>query len=80
MLQGLEGRSANPVSVLIDCLTHPGADTGLDASPLLKWRVAHTDKAVDHLVLGKGPPGGAWQVSNKMTAMFLNFNDILQKC
>uniref|UniRef100_A0A1B6I5I8 FAD/NAD(P)-binding domain-containing protein n=1 Tax=Homalodisca liturata TaxID=320908 RepID=A0A1B6I5I8_9HEMI len=58
--QGLEGRSNNPVSVLVDCLTHPGADAGLDTPQLLKWR-PHADKAVDHIVLGKGPPGGAWQ-------------------
>ncbi|XP_054276279.1 oxidative stress-induced growth inhibitor 1-like [Macrosteles quadrilineatus] len=58
--QGLEGRSTNPVSVLMDHLTHPAADLGLDTPPLVEWR-PHPDSAVDHIVLGKGPPGGAWQ-------------------
>lgn len=58
--QGLEGRSSNPVSVLLDQLSHPCADQGLDLPPVIEWR--HNIKyAVDHIVLGKGPPGGAWQ-------------------
>ncbi|CAB3365977.1 Hypothetical predicted protein [Cloeon dipterum] len=58
--QGLEGRSNNVVSLLFDCLNLPCADLGLDSDPLLHWQY-HPDKYVDHVVLGKGPPGGSWQ-------------------
>lgn len=57
--QGIEGRSKNPVSLLIDAMTHPGADMGLEWPSLLTWKKTH--KSVDHLALGKGQPGGAWQ-------------------
>lgn len=60
-MQGLEGRSSNPVSVLLDQLSHPCADQGLDLPPVIEWRY-NIKYAVDHIVLGKGPPGGAWQV------------------
>lgn len=56
--QGLEGRSTNPVSLLIDTLLHPCADLGLDLEPLLEFR--KNGKAIDHVVLGQGPPGGTW--------------------
>ncbi|XP_044727288.1 oxidative stress-induced growth inhibitor 1-like isoform X2 [Chrysoperla carnea] len=56
---GLEGRSANPVSLLVDALEHPNADLGYQHSSLLLWK-HHTDKKIDHVVLGKGPPGGSW--------------------
>jgi len=59
-LQGIEGRSKNPVSLLIDAMTHPGADMGLQWPSLLTWKKTH--RAVDHVVLGKGLPGGTWQV------------------
>lgn len=59
-LQGIEGRSKNPVSLLIDAMTHPGADMGLEWPSLLTWRKTH--RGVEHVVLGKGQPGGAWQV------------------
>ncbi|XP_036387485.1 oxidative stress induced growth inhibitor 1 [Megalops cyprinoides] len=59
LCEGLEGRSSNPVAVLFDSLLLPDSDFGLDcASPLL-WRY-QPERAVRHLVLGKGPPGGAW--------------------
>ncbi|XP_059473649.1 oxidative stress-induced growth inhibitor 1-like isoform X2 [Neocloeon triangulifer] len=58
--QGLEGRSNNAVSLLFDCLNLPCADLGVDSEPLLGWQY-HPDKYVDHVVLGKGPPGGSWQ-------------------
>jgi hypothetical protein len=61
MLQGLEGRSNNPVSLLMDTLNHPCADLGLELPSLLEWRY-HPECQVDHIVLGKGPPGGSWQV------------------
>ncbi|MEQ2170624.1 hypothetical protein GOODEAATRI_002237, partial [Goodea atripinnis] len=57
--EGLEGRSRNPVAVLFDTLLHPNADFGYEFPSVLKWR---TDKyqQIQHLVLGKGTPGGAW--------------------
>lgn len=62
LCEGLEGRSSNPVAVLFDSLLLPDSDFGLDhASPLL-WRY-EPERATPHLVLGKGPPGGAWHVS-----------------
>ncbi|XP_062852819.1 oxidative stress induced growth inhibitor 1 [Trichomycterus rosablanca] len=59
LCEGLEGRSSNPVALLFDSLLLPDSDLGLDcASPLL-WR-HEPERAISHLVLGKGPPGGAW--------------------
>ncbi|PSN40456.1 Oxidative stress-induced growth inhibitor 1 [Blattella germanica] len=58
--QGLEGRSSNPVSLLMDTLIHPCADLGMELPSLLQWR-HHPECQVDHVVLGKGPPGGSWQ-------------------
>ena len=37
---------------------------GLDYSSLLNWKY-HAEQAIDHVVLGRGPPGGAWQVTNQ---------------
>lgn len=57
---GLEGRSNNPVSLLFDALQRPEADLGLDLPSLLEWRqLPH--KRVDHVVLGRGGPGGVWR-------------------
>ncbi|KAG8239768.1 hypothetical protein J437_LFUL019413 [Ladona fulva] len=61
--QGLEGRSRNPISLLFDALSHPGADMGHELPSLLKWRY-HSGRRVDHVVLGKGPPGGSWHSMN----------------
>lgn len=55
---GLEGRSINPVSLLMDTLLHPYADMGLEVDPLVEFR--KNGKEIDHIVLGKGPPGGSW--------------------
>lgn len=64
---GLEGRnSGKPLSLLMDQLQHPCLDAGLDLPSLLDWKnpEEHQEhKVVDHVVLGKGPPGGAWHVS-----------------
>ncbi|MEQ2214987.1 hypothetical protein XENOCAPTIV_025252, partial [Xenoophorus captivus] len=62
--EGLEGRSRNPVAVLFDTLLHPNADFGYEFPSVLKWR---TDKyqQIQHLVLGKGTPGGAWHGLHK---------------
>lgn len=66
---GLEGRSGGkPLSLLVDHLQHPCTDAGLDLPPLLAWLPPNSTsetaehKVFDHVVLGKGPPGGAWQV------------------
>eukprot|EP00092_Neocalanus_flemingeri_P014280 GFUD01015401.1.p1 GENE.GFUD01015401.1~~GFUD01015401.1.p1 ORF type:complete len:650 (+),score=128.51 GFUD01015401.1:268-2217(+) len=57
---GLEGRSNNPVSLLLDALQKPEADLGLEEPSLLEWRF-NPEKQVDHIVLGRGQPGGIWQ-------------------
>nr|CBN80640.1 Oxidative stress-induced growth inhibitor 2 [Dicentrarchus labrax] len=59
LCEGLEGRSSNPVAVLFDSLLLPDSDFGLDHTSPLEWRY-EPERAVPHLVLGKGPPGGAW--------------------
>lgn len=63
---GLEGRgNGKPLALLMDHLQHPCVDAGFDLPPLLDWHSAQDDpghKIIDHVVLGKGPPGGAWQV------------------
>nr|XP_023028046.1 oxidative stress-induced growth inhibitor 2-like [Leptinotarsa decemlineata] len=55
---GLEGRTTNQISLLMDALLHPGADIGLEMEPLVEFR--KTGNKIDHVVLGKGPPGGSW--------------------
>ncbi|KAG5336810.1 OSGI1 inhibitor, partial [Acromyrmex heyeri] len=62
---GIEGRGGGrPLALLMDQLQHPCVDAGLDVPSLLDWISAdeHLEhKIVDHVVLGKGQPGGAWQ-------------------
>lgn len=59
LCNGLEGRSINPVSVLMDTLQHPEADFGSEAESCLEWKhLPHRE--VDHVVLGQGSPGGTW--------------------
>jgi hypothetical protein len=58
--EGLEGRSSNPVGLLFDTLCRPDADLGVDNPSLLEWKF-EKEHAIDHLVLGKGKAGGAWQ-------------------
>jgi len=57
---GLEGRSNNPVSLLLDALQKPEADLGTELPSLLEWKQVKEGK-VDHVVLGRGKPGGIWQ-------------------
>lgn len=60
---GLEGRGSRPLARLMDQLQHPCTDAGMDFPSLLTWKspkMCHDHKIVDHVVLGKGPPGGAW--------------------
>ncbi|XP_029159416.1 oxidative stress-induced growth inhibitor 2-like isoform X1 [Nylanderia fulva] len=62
---GIEGRGGGrPLALLMDHLQHPCVDAGLDVASLLDWRSADEypeHRIVDHVVLGKGQPGGAWQ-------------------
>ncbi|KAK3085452.1 hypothetical protein FSP39_003576, partial [Pinctada imbricata] len=58
--EGIEGRSTNPIALLFDSLCRPDADLGIDNPSLLKW-VYEKEHSVNHIVLGKGKPGGAWQ-------------------
>ncbi|XP_054164452.1 oxidative stress-induced growth inhibitor 2-like [Oppia nitens] len=60
---GLEGRSINKVSLLLDQLQHPEADFGVENPSTLQWKY-FPDKAIDHVVIGKGLPGGAWHSMN----------------
>ena len=62
MAEGLEGRSSNPIAVLFDTLLHPDADFGFNYPPVLHWKL-EPHHYIPHIVLGKGPPGGAWHVS-----------------
>ncbi|KAI5635304.1 oxidative stress-induced growth inhibitor 1 [Phthorimaea operculella] len=59
LAEGLEGRSVNPIPLLMDNLLRPCADLGIQADSLIEWKY-DVDKQIDHIVLGRGPPGGAW--------------------
>lgn len=73
---GIEGRGGGrPLALLMDQLQHPRVDAGYDVASLLDWISAseHPEhNIVDHVVLGKGQPGGAWQVCSKQ--YFLSYN------
>lgn len=57
--EGLEGRSQSPVALLFDALLRPDTDFGGTADSVLSWKWQE-ERAIPHLVLGRGPPGGAW--------------------
>ncbi|XP_028174694.1 oxidative stress-induced growth inhibitor 1-like isoform X1 [Ostrinia furnacalis] len=59
LAEGLEGRSQNPIPLLMDNLLRPCADLGIPADPLIEWKY-DVEKQISHIVLGRGPPGGAW--------------------
>ncbi|KAG6458367.1 hypothetical protein O3G_MSEX010818, partial [Manduca sexta] len=59
LAEGLEGRCQNPIPLLMDNLLRPCADLGIQADSLIEWRYEE-HKQIDHIVLGRGPPGGAW--------------------
>ncbi|CAF3207543.1 unnamed protein product [Rotaria sp. Silwood2] len=61
---GLEGRSRNPVSLLIDNLLHPDADLGAHLQSKIKWR-HDPSLSIDHLCIGRGGIGGVW---NQLTS------------
>ena len=59
------------MSLLLDALQKPEADLGLELPSLLEWRQVEDGK-VDHVVLGRGRPGGIWQVGMvRVLKMFL---------
>ncbi|OCT84334.1 oxidative stress-induced growth inhibitor 1 [Xenopus laevis] len=57
--EGLEGRSNSPVALLFDTLLRPNTDFLGDVDSALTWRLEN-QRAIPHLVLGRDPPGGAW--------------------
>ncbi|CAB3229312.1 unnamed protein product [Arctia plantaginis] len=59
LAEGLEGRSQNPIPLLVDNLLKPCADMGFQADSLIEWKF-DIDKQISHIVLGRGPPGGSW--------------------
>ncbi|XP_050671598.1 oxidative stress-induced growth inhibitor 1-like [Leptidea sinapis] len=59
LADGLEGRSQNPIPLLLDNLLRPCADLGIQADPLIEWRF-DANKEIEHVVLGRGAPGGSW--------------------
>uniref|UniRef100_A0A1B0D525 Uncharacterized protein n=1 Tax=Phlebotomus papatasi TaxID=29031 RepID=A0A1B0D525_PHLPP len=59
LADGLEGRSTNPVSLLLDSLTHPCADLGMELPSMVHYKY-HPEKKIDHIVVGKGRAGGSW--------------------
>ncbi|XP_068578359.1 oxidative stress induced growth inhibitor 1 isoform X2 [Cebidichthys violaceus] len=77
LCEGLEGRSSNPVAVLFDSLLLPDSDFGLDHTSPLAWRY-EPERAIPHLVLGKGPPGGAWHAmeGSMLTLSLANWMDL----
>ncbi|XP_077208072.1 oxidative stress-induced growth inhibitor 2 isoform X2 [Paroedura picta] len=74
--EGLEGRSSNPVAVLFDTLLHPDADFGFDYPSVLHWELEQ-QHYVPHMVLGKGPPGGAWH-SMESSMLTISFGDWME--
>ncbi|CAH2056914.1 unnamed protein product, partial [Iphiclides podalirius] len=59
LAEGLEGRSHNPIPLLMDNLLRPCADLGLHADSLIEWKY-DVEKQIEHVVLGRGQPGGSW--------------------
>lgn len=58
--EGLEGRSNNQVALLLDTLLCPDADIGELHPSSIRWEY-HPSRAVSHVVIGRGNPGGFWQ-------------------
>uniref|UniRef100_A0A8D9DVL6 Oxidative stress-induced growth inhibitor 1 n=1 Tax=Cacopsylla melanoneura TaxID=428564 RepID=A0A8D9DVL6_9HEMI len=62
--QSMEGRCRNQISNLIDALTHPNSELEINHPSVLEYQYL-PDKFVDHIVIGKGTPGGLWQNIDK---------------
>ncbi|ETE63883.1 Oxidative stress-induced growth inhibitor 2, partial [Ophiophagus hannah] len=77
LAEGLEGRSSNPVAILFDTLLHPEADFGFKYPPVLQWKF-EPHQYIPHIVLGKGPPGGAWHSmeGSMLTISFGNWMEL----
>ena len=58
--EGLEGRSKNPVALLFDTLLRPDTDVDSTHPSSLRWEYDPA-KAIPHVVVGRGRPGGCWQ-------------------
>lgn len=56
---GMSARAGNPVGRFFDAVHHPVADHGGRHARCLELR-HHPERAVKHLVLGSGQPGGSW--------------------
>ncbi|MDH5526583.1 MAG: NAD(P)-binding domain-containing protein [Nitrospirota bacterium] len=56
---GMSARAGNPVGRFFDAVHHPVADHGGRHAGCLELR-HHPERAVNHLVLGSGQPGGSW--------------------
>ncbi|XP_038601183.1 oxidative stress-induced growth inhibitor 2 isoform X2 [Tachyglossus aculeatus] len=74
--EGLEGRSSNPVAILLDTLLHPDADFGYEYPSILHWKLEQ-HHYIHHLVLGKGPPGGAWNTMEG-SMLTISFGDWME--
>jgi thioredoxin reductase len=59
LCEGLKGRGQNPLGLLFDLLLHPGADAGRAGRSCLSLE-RRPERAITHLVLGRGEPGGSW--------------------
>lgn len=59
-----QGRSNNPIALLVDSLLHPNADGQHGSSfpqDLTCLETRHLpERAVEHVVVGSGPAGGSW--------------------
>ena len=64
------------MALLFDQLMHPNADLGAEQEPCLKW-CHHGNKAIKHLVVGCGPPGGSWH-NMKESQLTLSLNNWLE--
>jgi thioredoxin reductase len=59
LCEGLKGRGHNPMGLLMDLLLHPGADAGRAGRSCLALE-HRPERAVTHLVAGRGEAGGSW--------------------
>lgn len=62
--------------MLFDTLLHPDADFGYDYPPVLHWKLEQHNY-IPHIVLGKGPPGGAWHVSKNFIPLLRELDNFV---
>ena len=63
MSEGLEGKSNNLVALLLDTLLRPNTDIGEQNPSSLCWK-HDPSRAISHVIIGRGNPGGSWQYMN----------------